>query len=78
MKQVETLIKRSCDNISRKISYINDEFRNKILKSSLDINMKDAEPRNLLDEIINLRENANSIEETKTAYIKFKELYTDK
>ncbi len=70
MKQVETLIKRSCDNISRKISYINDEFRNKILKSSLDINMKDAEPRNLLDEIINLRENVNSIEETKTAYIK--------
>ena len=70
MIQIEKLIEESCRKIDSHISYINDRFRNNILKSLLDVNEQYTDSDNLLNEIIGQKANANSIRQTKIAYIK--------
>lgn len=71
MIQIEKLIEESYRKINSRISKISDEFRNNILKSLLDVNEQYTDSDNLLDEIIRQKAaNANSIKQTKAAYIK--------
>ena len=69
MIQVERLIQESFNKINSEISYINDEFRNDILKSLLDVN-EYADSKKVIKEIIKQVGNFKSIEDTKMAYIK--------
>lgn len=70
MIQIERLIRESCGRINNHITKINDNFRNNILKSLLDVNEQFTNSDDLIREIFSQQENVNNIKETKFAYIK--------
>lgn len=71
MLEVEGLIYDQTSRINFNISKINDEFRNKILKSLLEMkNVTNDSIAKTLIEIIGSKDFINDIEETKNAYLK--------
>lgn len=71
MLEVEELIYEQSSRINFNISKINDEFRNKILKSLLEMKnvTNDSIAQNLI-EIIGSKDSIKDIERTKNAYLK--------
>lgn len=62
IRQVEKLIASKCLYINSTIATINDEFRNEILKSLMEVNSENSIIRNL----VNFRNQRNSIDEMKS------------
>ena len=69
MRQVERLIKENFSYINFNISKINDNFRNRILQSLLDVN-EYADSKKVIDEIWKQIGDVSRIKEIKIAYIK--------
>ncbi|EDS10208.1 hypothetical protein ANACOL_02804 [Anaerotruncus colihominis DSM 17241] len=69
MLQIESLIWTSYSKISSSISKINDNFRNSILKSLLEVH-RDYDITNMMYEIMNQQNAISNLQVTRNAYIK--------